>query len=103
MHAIFETGGKQYRAGKDDAVYIEKMPLEAGESVTFDRVLAIVDEGNSIFGSPYVDGASVTAEVVKSGKTKKIHVLKYKKKKGYRKMQGHRQPFTLVRINEIKA
>ena len=103
MHAIIETGGKQYRGSEGDTRFIEKLDAEAGDSITFDKVLAIVDGDNATFGSPYVEGASVAASVVKNGKDKKIIVYKMKAKKGYRRRQGHRQPYTKVQIGTITA
>jgi large subunit ribosomal protein L21 len=102
-HAIIETGGKQYRVAEGDVLFIEKLNAEAGETVTFDRVLAVVDENGSTFGSPVLAGASVTASVVKNGKFKKIRVFKMKPKKGYRLTKGHRQPYTQVQIGTITA
>lgn len=102
QHAIIVTGGKQYRVAEGDIVFIEKLPVEAGETVTFDQVLAILDdEKDSVIGAPTVEGASVTAKVVKNGKAKKITVFKYKAKKNYRRHQGHRQPYTQVQIDAI--
>lgn len=96
------TGGKQYRVAEGDILFIEKLPVEAGETVTFDQVLAILDdEKDSVIGAPTVEGASVTAKVVKNGKAKKITVFKYKAKKNYRRHQGHRQPYTQVQIDAI--
>ena len=103
MTAIFETGGKQYRVNEGDVIYVEKLPVEADETVTFDKVLAVVDEGVNVFGTPTVEGASVSATVVKTGKGKKIRVYKMKPKKGYRRTQGHRQPYTKVTIEAINA
>ena len=100
-HAIIETGGKQYRVKEGDVIFVEKLDVQDGETVTFDRVLAIVDEKGSKFGAPTVEGASVTAGVVKSGKSKKIIVFKMKRRKGYRKKQGHRQPYTKVQVEKI--
>ena len=101
LHAIIETGGKQYRVGEGDIVFIEKLPAEAGEEVTFDKVLAVVGDGNNAIGTPVVEGAKVTAKVVKNGKGKKIHIFKYKPKKGYRRRQGHRQPYAQVQIESV--
>ena len=103
MHAIIETGGKQYKVAEGDTLYIEKLNAEAGETVTFEKVLAVLDGDNAKFGAPAVDGASVTANVVKNGKGKKILVFKYKPKKNYRRRQGHRQPYTKVEIVKIDA
>ena len=102
-HAIFETGGKQYRVAEGDTIFIEKLESEAGASVTFDRVLSLSDEGDAKFGTPFIDGATVTASVVKNGKAKKIRVYKMKPKKGYRRTQGHRQPYTKITIDSITA
>lgn len=102
-HAIIETGGKQYRVAEGDVIFIEKLNVEGGDSVTFDKVLAVIDENGSKFGTPVVEGASVEASVVKNGKGKKIRVYKMKPKKGYRLTKGHRQPYTQVQINTIKA
>jgi len=103
MHAIIKTGGKQYKVAEGDILYIEKLNVEAGETVTFDEVLAILDGESNKFGAPTVDGASVTAKVVKNGKGKKVLVFKYKPKKNYRRRQGHRQPYTKVEIIKISA
>ena len=102
-HAVIETGGKQYRVAEGDVIFIEKLDVEAGEAVTFDRVLAVIDGENAVFGTPVVEGASVSANVVKNGKSKKIRVYKMKPKKGYRRTQGHRQPYTKVQIGTINA
>lgn len=99
--AIIETGGKQYNVKEGDVVFIEKLPAEAGESVTFDRVLSIFGEGTARFGTPSIEGASVNAEIIKNGKSKKIIVYKMHPKKGYRRKQGHRQPYTKVKVTKI--
>ena len=102
QHAIIVTGGKQYRVAEGDILFIEKLPVESGESVTFDQVLAVVNsEADPIIGTPTVAGAAVTAKVIKNGKGKKIRVFKYKAKKNYRRRQGHRQPYTQVQIDAI--
>ncbi len=103
MHAIIETGGKQYKVAEGDTLYIEKLNVEAGETVTFDKVLAVVDGDNAKFGAPTVNGASVTANVVKNGKGRKVLVFKYKPKKNYRRRQGHRQPYTKVEITKVSG
>ena len=103
MHAIIETGGKQYKVAEGDILYIEKLNAEAGESVTFEKVLAVLNGETATFGAPVVEGASVTANVVKNGKGKKVLVFKYKPKKNYRRRQGHRQPYTKVEITKINA
>lgn len=99
MYAVIETGGKQYQVNEGDVLFIEKLAVEAEETVTFDKVVAL---GIKI-GAPYVDGATVEAKVIKNGKAKKITVFTYKPKKGEKKKQGHRQPYTQVKIEAIKA
>jgi len=101
LHAIIETGGKQYRVAEGDVLFIEKLTAQAGDKVTFDKVLAVIGDDTQSFGSPTVAGASVTAEVMKNGKAKKVIVYKMKPKKNYRRKQGHRQPYTKVQINAI--
>lgn len=101
MNAIIVTGGKQYKVAEGDIVFIEKLENEAGDTVQFDQVLAILDGDQATFGTPLVKGASVEASVVKNGKGKKIRIFKYNPKKGYRKRQGHRQPYTKVEIKKI--
>ena len=103
MNAIIETGGKQYKVAEGDVLYIEKLDVEAGETVKFDKVLAIIDGENATFGTPVVEGATVEANVVKNGKGKKIRIFKYNPKKGYRKRQGHRQPYTKVEITKVSV
>ena len=103
MHAIIVTGGKQYKVAEGDTLFIEKLPVEAGENVTFDKVLAVIDGDKITVGTPVVEGAKVDASVVKNGKGKKVIVFKYKPKKGYRRKQGHRQPYTKVTIGKISV
>ena len=103
MYAIVNTGGKQYKVAEGDVVFMEKLGAEAEETVTFDKVLAILDGDKATFGAPVVEGAKVEAKVVKNGKGKKIRIFKYNPKKGYRKRQGHRQPYTKVQISAINA
>ena len=102
MYAVIETGGKQYKVEQGDVVFVEKLNVEAGETVTFDKVLIVGGDDVKV-GAPYVAGATVTANVIKNGKDKKIIVYKYKPKKGYHKKQGHRQPYTKVEITAINA
>jgi len=102
MHAIIETGGKQYRVSEGDTLFIEKLAdTEAGKEVKFDRVLAVFDGANTKLGAPTVNGAAVSAEVVKNGKAKKVIVFKFKRRKNYKRKQGHRQPYTQVKITAI--
>ena len=103
MNAIIVTGGKQYKVAEGDVVYIEKLDQEAGDTVKFDQVLAILDGDKATFGTPVVEGAKVDASVVKNGKGKKVMIFKYNPKKGYRRRQGHRQPYTKVTIGKIEA
>ena len=103
MHAIIVTGGKQYKVAEGETLFIEKLPNEAGDQVVFGEVLAILDGDSATIGTPTVSGASVEAKVVKNGKGKKIRIFKYNPKKGYRKRQGHRQPYTKVEITTISA
>ena len=97
MKAIFVTGGKQYYVGEGDTIYVEKLNVEDGKTIDFEEVLSVGDKT----GTPYVKGAKVTCEVVKSGKQKKILVFKYRPKKKYRKTQGHRQPYTKLVVKKI--
>ena len=101
MKAIIVTGGKQYTVAEGDVLFVEKLNAEAEAVVKFEEVLAILDGENSKIGAPVVEGAAVEAKVVKNGKGKKIHILKYKAKKGEKKKIGHRQPYTKVEITKI--
>ena len=103
MKAVIVTGGKQYTVAEGDVVFVEKLGAEAEATVKFDQVLAVIDGETAKFGAPVIEGASVSANVVKSGKGAKVRVYKMKPKKGYRRTQGHRQPYTKVRIDAIKA
>jgi large subunit ribosomal protein L21 len=101
MYAIIKTGGKQYRVSEGDVINVEKLNVAAGEMVVFDEILAVSKDGELQIGTPVVTGAKVEAKVLQQGKDKKIIVFKYKPKKDYRKKQGHRQPFTRVKIEKI--
>ena len=102
MYAIIATGGKQYTVKEGDEIVIEKLGVEAGQTVTFDEVLFVGGE-NAKIGNPTVAGATVSATVVKEGRGMKVVVCKYKAKKGYTRKNGHRQPFTRVKIEKINA
>ena len=102
MYAIIATGGKQYKVSEGDIINVEKLGVEAGETVTFDQVLAVSDKEMKV-GNPVVAGATVTASVVENGRGKKVVVYKYKRKTGYHKKNGHRQAFTKVKIEKINA
>ncbi len=103
MYAIIQTGGKQYKVSEGDVVFIEKLEAEEGASVNFEEVLAVGNGAELQVGAPFVAGAAVSAKVLKNGKAKKVLVFKYKPKKGYRRRQGHRQPYTKVQIEKINA
>ena len=101
MFAIIETGGKQYKVNEGDIIFVEKLEASEGDTVTFDRVMALSTGDNFVVGTPTVEGAKVEANVVKNGKGKKIYILKYKSKKNEKKKMGHRQPYTKVEITKI--
>lgn len=104
MYAVIKTGGKQFKVSEGDLVKIEKLNVASGDTVTFDEVLLVNDgNGNLKVGNPVLANAKVTAEVIEQGKNKKIIVYKYKKRKNYRKKQGHRQPYTKVKITKIEG
>ena len=102
MYAVIEACGKQYKVTKGDVVFFEKLEVEEGKKVTFDKVVLLSDEGKVEVGAPYVKGIKVEGKVVAHGKGKKIIVFKYKAKKNYKRKQGHRQPYTKVEITAIK-
>ena len=101
MYAIIATGGKQYKVAEGDVIRVEKLGAEAGETVTFDQVLAVSNDGLKV--GEDVANATVTASVVENGKAKKVIVYKNKRKTGYHKKNGHRQQFTKVKIEKINA
>ena len=103
VFAIIKTGGKQYNVQAGDVLFVEKLDVAEGETVTFDEVLALSDDNGFVCGNPTVEGAKVTATVVKNGKSKKITVFRYKSKKNEKKKQGHRQPYTKVQIATISV
>lgn len=100
MYAIIETGGKQYKVSEGDVVRVEKLEIEEGAAYVFDKVLAVSD-GELTVGNPTVEGAKVEATAVAQGKGKKVIVYKYKPKTGFHKKNGHRQPYTALKIEKI--
>ena len=103
MHAIIETGGKQYKVAEGDVIFVEKIGAEEGTEISFDQVILVGDENGVKVGAPVVEGAKVTAKVLKEGKGKKIYVMTYKPKKNEKRKLGHRQPYTKVEITKIEA
>jgi len=102
MYAIIKTGGKQYKVAEGDVIFVEKLDAEVDSTVTFDEILAIGGEELRV-GNPTVEGASITAKVLRQAKSKKVIIFKYKAKKGYRRKQGHRQPYTKLEIQKING
>ncbi len=103
MYAIIETGGKQYKVQSGDVLFIEKLDAAEESSVTFDKVIALNNDDELKLGAPYVEGVTVDARVLKNGKGKKVTVFTYRAKKGSKRKMGHRQPYTKVQIDAIKA
>jgi large subunit ribosomal protein L21 len=103
MYAVVNTGGKQYKVQKGETLRIEKIPGEVGSQVTFDKVLMVADGENVRVGQPLLEKAAVLASIVEQDKAKKIIIFKYKRRKRYRRKQGHRQPYTAIRIDGIEA
>lgn len=103
MYAVIETGGKQYKVKEGEEIRIEKLDVEEGNEYKFDKVMLISKDGDLKIGKPYLEGAGVDSTVVKHDKGKKIIVYKYKPKKDYKKKQGHRQPYTQVKIEKIEG
>ena len=101
MYAVIETGGKQYKVQEGDTVFVEKINTEEGEKVELSKVLLISKEDGLVVGKPYIEGAKIEATVLEQGKAKKIIVFKYKPKKNYKRKQGHRQPYTKLKIEKI--
>lgn len=101
MYAVIETGGKQYRVQEGDIVQVEKLDVQEGEKIDLSNILLVSSEDGIKVGNPYVEGAKVEATVLEHGKGKKIVIFKYKPKKDYRKKQGHRQPYTKLKIEKI--
>jgi large subunit ribosomal protein L21 len=103
MYAVVSTGGKQYKVSEGDVLRVEKLPGEVGDTVSFDEVLLFSDGENVTVGQPVVDEVAVKGRIVEQGKAKKILVFKYKRRKRYRRKQGHRQPYTAVKIDSIEG
>ena len=103
MYAVIETGGKQYRVQEGDVITVEKLKVSAGDDITFDKVLVLNDGEKVQVGTPIVEAAKVFGTVVENGKGEKVIIFKYKSKKDYRKKQGHRQPYTMVKIESVSA
>jgi large subunit ribosomal protein L21 len=103
MYAIIETGGKQYKVSEGDVLKVEKLEAKVGETVELDRVLAVSKDNSLAVGTPLLENAKVSATIINQGKKDKITVFKYKPKKNYRKKQGHRQPFTQLKIEKIEG
>ena len=103
MYAVVVTGGKQYRVQEGDVIYVEKLEADVETSIKLGDVLALGKEDGLVVGTPVVEGAKVFAKVLEQGKAKKVIVFKYKRKKDYRRKQGHRQPFTKLQIEKIEA
>lgn len=101
MYAVIESGGKQYSVGVGDIIYVEKLNVADGSKFDFEKVLMISNDNGVVLGKPFVDGASVSADVVKTDKRKKIRVFKYKPKKNYKRTYGHRQFYTKLKIESI--
>lgn len=101
MYAVVKSGGKQHRVREGDLIRVEKLDGEVGANVTFDHVLMVAGDGDARIGTPVVEGASVEAEIVQQIKAKKVLVFKKKRRKNYRRMYGHRQPYTHLRVNKI--
>ena len=103
MYAVIKTGGKQYRVSEGETLKVEKLEVEPGKKVTFDEVLMIADGDKVQVGSPHVAKASVDAKVISQGKGKKVHILKFRRRKHSMRKQGHRQLYTEIQIDKIKA
>lgn len=101
MYAVIKTGGKQYRVSPGDLLKVEKMTGNVGDSIAFDKVLLTSDGEDVNLGNPYLEDVKVTGQITAHGRDKKVIVFKYKRRKGYRKKRGHRQDFTLIKIENI--
>lgn len=103
MYAVIKTGGKQYRVSEGDVLRVEKLDAEAGSSIEFDQVLLVSDGDDVKIGAPVLEGGKVQAEVTDAGKGEKVRIVKFKRRQNYRRMKGHRQPYTEVKITGISA
>jgi large subunit ribosomal protein L21 len=103
MYAVIQTGGKQYRVQPGETVQVEKLDAEVGKTVEFNEVLMVADGENVRLGTPHVAGAKVVAEVVDQGRAAKILVYKYRRRNAWHRKQGHRQPFTALKVTEISG
>jgi large subunit ribosomal protein L21 len=103
MYAVIETGGKQYRVSEGQAIKFEKLDVEPGAKVQFDKILMVADGDSIQVGSPYISGGKVTAEVLSQGRGKKVKIIKFRRRKHYRRQMGHRQYYTEVKITGITA
>lgn len=102
MHAVIQTGGKQYRVAQGDVIRVELIPGEVGQSIDFDKVLMISDDKDQKIGAPFLEGAKVVAEVLERARAKKVNIIKFHRRKHHMKRQGHRQHYVAVRITDIK-
>ena len=103
MYAIVDSGGKQYKVKEGDILKVEKLAGEVGDNISFDKILMFSDDENVNIGTPLLEDVAVNGHIVEQGKAKKIIVFKYKRRKRYRRKQGHRQQFTAVKIDSIKT
>lgn len=103
MYAVIETGGKQYRVSEGQAIKLEKLPAEPGDKINFDKVLMVAVGDDIHVGAPYIKGGQVSAEVLNHARSKKVRVIKFRRRKHYRRQMGHRQHYTEVKITAIKA
>ena len=103
MYAVIKTGGKQYRVSEGDSLRVEKLDADEGATIEFDQVMLVGDGADVTLGKPFVEGSKVVATVEAQGRSRKVDVIKFKRRKGYRRTKGHRQSYTRVRVNSISA
>jgi len=103
MYAVIRTGGKQYRVREGSRLAIEKVDAEPGATIEFDQVLLVHDGSNVRIGSPFLEGSKVTAVVQTQGKGRKVGIVKFRRRKGYKRMKGHRQPYTRIQVTGIQG